>query len=290
MATNNGLDIKFYDDNVHLGVVGLEVKMTNSTATVYVTLPNGNTYSTEGITNIYSGLLNIPEITTSMPTGTYLFSVVDADADISSTTFVYSNPQPSLTYSSDLDCINSELTIKEGNTWNIEYNSETIIPTITSVTAAVTHVSGDTFNCGSALLFPGMTQSISPICSGAYNVNIQNWDLYYPINISPTTGTITTDTNIELYVSPDTSSQPIIVDCNNKLCSIECCLRSLYTKYKEAIERGNKSLESEYYDKTMRALQIARLAKRALLCGTSDLESYLDEVGEIMECQDCYNC
>ena len=294
MAVNNGLNIKFYDDSDNSGIVGIEAQMTSATATLNITMPSGNTYSTPGVDLSYSGILNIPEITTSMPVGTYVFDVTDADGDTSSTTFYYSSPtfsgNPTLSFTSDLVCIESKLTITENTTWSISYDSTDIpISFVSPLQLEVKHVSGDTVNCGTVNIGQAATQEIFPICVGAYNVNLISFDGFYPITITPT-GTIVVDTDIRLYKSPDTNINQITVDCNNRLCSMKCCLKSLFDKYKEF--RGeSKELEIEYYNKTMYALQIARLAKRALMCGKNDdFDAYILEMGEIMECSDCLDC
>jgi len=295
MATNNGLDIRFYDDSVNAGAVGIEVKVTSGTATVDITLPSGNTYSTPNIETVYSGLLNIPEISTSMPTGTYVFAVTDNDGDTSSTSFLFSSPTfggaPTLSFSSDVNCIESEIQITENTSWQITYDSNTISPTfISPLELSVKHVSGDTVNCSTATVTENGTSTLFPICQGAYNVNLETYDAFYPIAITPSSGTITTNTDIELYIAPNLNINQITVDCNNKLCEIKCCLEAIYNKYKNYRTRS-KELEMEYYNKTMYALQIARLAKRALLCGkTADFEAYVLEMGEIIECQDCLDC
>ena len=54
MATNNGLDIKFYDDSDNSGTVGIEVKMTTANATVNITMPSGNIYSTPGVETVFN--------------------------------------------------------------------------------------------------------------------------------------------------------------------------------------------------------------------------------------------
>ena len=294
MATNNGLDIKFYDDSDNSGTVGIEVKMTTANATVNITMPSGNIYSTPGVETVFSGLLNIPEITTFMPVGTYVFDVTDDDGDTSSTTLYYSAPtfsgNPTLSFSSDLVCIESKLTVTENTTWTISYDSVNVpITFISPLQLEVKHASGDTVNCGTVNVGQAATEEIFPICAGVYNVNLTSFDGFYPISITPT-GTITTDTDVELYIAPNLNINQITVDCNNRLCSLKCCLKSLFEKYKE-FRNESKELELEYYNKTKYALQLARLAKRALMCGKNDdFNAYVLEMGEIMECSDCLDC
>jgi len=295
MATNNGLDIKFYDDSVYAGVVGLEVKVTSGTATVAVTLPSGNTYTTPNIGTLYAGLLNIPEITTSMAVGTYVFTVTDNDGDTSSTTFYYSSPTlssvPTLSFSYDLDCVNSELSVTENTDWDMTYDGTTMSPYFHSpLELSVDHTSQDSFNCSTATILEAGTGTLFPVCQGAYNVSLETWVAEYNLSIAVSSGTITTATDIMLRIAPTLNINQISVDCNNKICGLECCLKSLYEKYKD-VRLESKELELEYYNKTMYALQIARLAKRALLCGKiTDFDTYVLEMGEIMECQDCLDC
>ena len=301
MAVNNGLDIQFYDDPVFQEQVGLFIKMTNSTASVSITLPNGNIYTQPETTYAYIAV-NIPEITleTGMPTGVYTFAVTDVDGDTSTTTFNYTGiTEPTFNVTTDVNCVLSELVVQEKTNFQITYSGTDINATfVNPLLFAVTHQSGDNINCGSTkfeIADPIATdeaQTISPICIGAYNILVDTYDAFYPIQIETATGsTITTATDIQLYIGLNTNINQVIVDCNAKLCSFLCCIKSLYKKYNQFIEEGNKELMDEYYDKLMRAMQITRLAKRALLCQkSSDFESYSMQIGEITECMDCLNC